>query len=567
MSGAYVSFGLRAPEIEHLMETDVEQFRRFVRICDQCNDVHYIAKVLGFSDHPTWKQCVQQKWPQRKLLPVADCIVYSLDGESQFLRMQELRKKRKKHQESLKAKASSYKKDIHQTQNPAEKLRGHARYFAELREACMVEHMRAVMVPGRVYSVADGSAPAVPFAAGLAPVHRSAGACAPAALSLELDCEPEREVRPALVQGPSAANPAVVDEVAGGPIDALVPQPVAAATSDDKDAFAREQIFFRLIQANPSRKRGVPLAAASGSIMEASDMSVTVHAAVEQAGATLVSAQPRGSSQGLILRLLAADWGIVENSLQSWSSKKAMSFALRGHIFPSPAERDLCHEIIHALVRENAFPGTGRTLHVAKSNAESVYLLGKLEACDLVQRMEAPPDLTGWALTRLGAQRVDGYHRVAQPKRVFCVRSDVGLQDATPYELLTMFLEAGWAVRAPPNKKDKRALVEPHAPTSDRVVCPPLRSSVDVASLPLTLSLLLLAMTPCHLAYSLAEQMAMCACVRPASQCSQAAQQQQERPPPGTSGVPVPSGKAKAAKGPTPHASCNRKSCSRARSG
>ena len=102
--GPYVSLALRLQELEEKFSTRAGQL--------ECTDLYLqmqkpraMAVHLGLQNHPLWLKALENKPRQRDLIIILQCILYSLDSESQFALLTKARKKREKHAKLAKDRA------------------------------------------------------------------------------------------------------------------------------------------------------------------------------------------------------------------------------------------------------------------------------------------------------------------------------------------------------------------------------------------------------------------------------------------------------------------------------
>ena len=95
VSATYVANALRMPEVEALALTRGEDFQSFVRCFGEVMELDNMAVQFGFSKHPLWRQCQEEKAKSSRKVAIAARIMYSISAEDQFANLGRIAAKRK----------------------------------------------------------------------------------------------------------------------------------------------------------------------------------------------------------------------------------------------------------------------------------------------------------------------------------------------------------------------------------------------------------------------------------------------------------------------------------------
>ena len=87
VTGPYVSCALRPPELQSIFKSDA-QYQSFLEKFAEVGDVADMAKRFGFLKRPHWQVATEEKFSKKQKVVLAALVMYSMDVESQFQKMQ-----------------------------------------------------------------------------------------------------------------------------------------------------------------------------------------------------------------------------------------------------------------------------------------------------------------------------------------------------------------------------------------------------------------------------------------------------------------------------------------------
>ena len=124
----------------------------------------------------------------------------------------------------------------------------------------------------------------------------------------------------------------------------------------------------------------------------------------------------------------------IRLGVQKWHNQGSALLHING--FGDDYDMSLISEVLEAILRQDC-------QHITESDAK-VPILAALEAHGFVEQC---PKLR---LTDLGSERVEFTSSLSDPELVFEPRSELPLEDRTPFEMLVMLQDAGWEWRKLP---------------------------------------------------------------------------------------------------------------------
>lgn len=217
--------------------------------------------------------------------------------------------------------------------------------------------------------------------------------------------------------------------------------------------------FFKVVIANPSRKKMLSIPVGSGGKIPASAVAVTFHQLLDgssTADSAVVGGKPCTSDADpdptFLLQDLSCDVSALEQGarvLQRSSVAWGMpSLALQGFDFGPTSH------LLSLFMDKAAYPGDHDTTGLPRNTvpaASQPALQAMLEA-GYAQEMGAGRQL---ALTPAGVRNIAGQKRLTKPTKFFAVRADVALHERTQYELVILLERGGWSWKewAPPSRR------------------------------------------------------------------------------------------------------------------
>ena len=239
---------------------------------------------------------MQEKKSRQERRQILSVLLYMLDPEAQFRCVKALRKRRAE----VERKRKSARDRFFQNLNPG--LNAWSRETVERRAAS--QHMQDRMEAGQLYSLPVGVT-ALP----------SLQSRLHASKQIQLSDQPLED---------NWADPLSLNDSACSSAPAISVNLPSSASGQmilrEEAADPRPTMFFRLSRSAPARARVLNLPAASGMKLQSTDLSVTLHAAVQSADACWVEVEAQSSqhvaSPVSILSLCNADTQIVPSALQ-----------------------------------------------------------------------------------------------------------------------------------------------------------------------------------------------------------------------------------------------------------
>ena len=458
VSGPYVSRALRLPEIRNMMRKEAE-YLAFLNCFSDVEDLDVLAKRFGFYKHEQWQLACPENRSRKQKNSLAAMILYSMDVETQFAKMQAVKKVREKRQRERKAKEDQWKQHFQSK-----------RIFSvqTVEEVAMSDHMQSELQVGRLYSLPAGSAAVRSLPQSLQPVHLQPQSAKPLPLPASLDAKQEQLL---------ALTP---DVEQGYPSSRHVVETPTRHEEDSDPAFAERAMFWRLTCARPSRHKLVRLPAASAQKLSQDSLCVTLHRSFQGGDKCYVEIEP-ARTEGVqvpvaVLSVFQTDIQAMRDGMLAWSTVKELAFTLAGC---EHAMSEAMMKILTRMVVAEAFPRSGS--HLGDSGGHCTVqswdheALTCLEALKNMGMVELLPEVDGfdaermYVFTRLGVQSLRHVHQCTAPARFF--RTVGELADIPhaewPYcsnwELFKLLQHEGWQLRrAPPPKIIKRNPLPAH---------------------------------------------------------------------------------------------------------
>ena len=415
-SGAYLSLVLRVPELEEICSTP-DGWETCSKARSLLQDPSVLATRLGVHRHPLFVRATQEKQSKRKKLQVLQCVLYALDADAQFMRLQDAQKRRKRRAQVLKEKASG---------KPIKRKWSKER----ISDVALLQHVQAIFKPGKLYSI-----PAAALQCNHMDERRQDGQLDPTSAALEADA-------PANDWSDEAATN-LNDELGLGP--------------------ARDNVFFRVLSTRPSLGKYVPLPTAAGRFLRRDDVSITLHRATQHGDVVCVDTSPLQQHVAKALpalsvaNLLAGGVAAVQG-LAEWSRLRTPHYSLQGE------DTEAYQHLLQKLCSLSAFPGSDQALHEQDGSADAI-MLDALADKGIVDRLPAYIGTSRWQFTEDGVRRLSLAQRLAQPRLVCAPRTGVPLKDQTPWELLNSLQGAGWHIA----KASKKHRMLPYVQGGDKV--------------------------------------------------------------------------------------------------
>lgn len=246
VKGPFVSLSLRLKEIEAVFVKGGPELEYFIEDLNLTIDIDLLVQRLGFHRHPQWVQTVGPQTRQDVKLQILQTVLYGLDVDTQFRCMGGVRKLRAEHARGQQRLIAKW-----QAQADRPKRRG----GDTVLESAMVDHLRARLRPGRIYSMLAGSAGLCGLQQALLPggLPRAPLPALGDSSILELDVA-EADTQPRGSGGMQLAE-ADAAELAPGP----------------------DQVFFKVIHTSPGYAKLVGLLPTAGSRLTRSDICITLH--------------------------------------------------------------------------------------------------------------------------------------------------------------------------------------------------------------------------------------------------------------------------------------------------
>ena len=421
VTGPYVSCALRLPELQNIFESDA-QYQSFLEKFAEVDDMADMAKRFGFLRHPRWQVATAEKFSEKQKGVLAALIMYSMDVESQFQKMQGATKARAKR--------------FRERKNEEDKWKAHFQgkktfSLQTVQQAAMSDHLQSELQVGRLYSVPASGIAVQSLQSSLQPLHLQTGGS-------RLAASPQGEV---------LALTSDVEMVLGNStgVDGHSSAPVA-----------QDAVYWRLTCAKPSKHKLVRLPVASAARLGSDDFCVTLHRFIRCEGNCFVEAEP-AAAQGVgppvaVLSVFKADMVALREGMLSWSTVKDLAFTMAGYE-ASPS----LMSILKKLVKKNAWPGAGpESQCVVSVHAEEFSCVQSLARCGLVQVQTAEDGHCCVCFTQDGMAKLRHMHRCAAPAKFFkepAALADIPREElcyCTTWELLTMLQHGGWQLRQAP---------------------------------------------------------------------------------------------------------------------
>ncbi|CAE7825398.1 SHE10 [Symbiodinium sp. CCMP2456] len=454
VSGPFVACSVRVPEIRSLMQIPVES-SAFLSCFSEVESIDNIAKRFGFYKHPRWQQAIAEKQYKKKKIVLAGLMMYSMDIESQFSKMQSVKKAREKR---------ARERDKVQKEWSLQFERKRKFSLEALQEVAMSDHLQEELQIGRLYSLPVGAAAISSLQSRLDPVH--------------LRHERTQPALPAARPDEALALMSDVFEYPAVEADDVVMPSTPPAQPEHQSTQVRDSVFWKLTCAKPSKHKLMRLPAASAGRLSQHDFCVTLHRCLEipGEGVRLVEIEP-ASSEGAggfateavgVMSVFRADLSEVRDSMLQWSSRKDLSFTLA--TCEDILSRPMLN-VLNDLVAAKAFPSTETRgqLVVGSADREKLQCLETLRQRGMVSMLLEEEGQSSYAFTSLGAQSLRHLRQCTAPARFFKSPSEladipaVEWQYCTTWELLTLLQHSGWLLRQAPQPKDlKKRPLPPH---------------------------------------------------------------------------------------------------------
>ena len=221
-----------------------------------------------------------------------------------------------------------------------------------------------------------------------------------------------------------------------------------------------EQIVFRIVQDNPSKKKTVRVPLAGGRKVR-SGMIVTLHAdggpTHKRADGSIVvglNAMASSDSDPHWVFEACADMESLQEHCVKWTSSSACYGIADGTPYDMRSED--VDPIINELMSCNAFHNSESRGLVA--HPDQTPVLERMAGHGLVSKSRSTQPT--WALTKKGCEQVRTYMQLEKPSKVFVVRRQLALNDLSEYELMILLKEDGWQWQQwlPPSQRPKRLM-------------------------------------------------------------------------------------------------------------
>ena len=388
------------------------------------------------------------------MITLAGLMMYSMDIDSQFGKMQSVKKAREKR-------ARERDKVRQEWSQQFERKRAFS--LEALQEVAMSDHLQGELQIGRLYSLPTGAAAISSLQSRLGPVHLRQDRPQPALP----DARPDEVL----------ALSSDVFEFPAAEAGDVVMASSHPEQPEHRSKQVRDTIFWRLTCAKPSKHKLMRLPAASAGRLSQHDFCVTLHRCLDipGEGIRLVEIEP-ASSEGAggfateavgVMSVFRADMSEVRDSMLQWSSRKDLSFTLA--TCEDILSRTMLN-VLNDLVVAKAFPSTEARgqLVVGSADMEKLQCLETLRQRGMVSMLFQEEGQRSYAFTLLGAQSLRHLRQCTAPARFFKSPSEladipaVEWQYCTTWELLTLLQHSGWQLRQAPVAK--RLNIEPLPP-------------------------------------------------------------------------------------------------------
>ena len=456
VSGPYVACALRVPEIRSLLPLE-KAYSVFLRCFEEVQNLDDMAKRFGFHKHVQWQLACHEKHTKKKKIILAGLLMYSMDFESQFSKMQAVKKAREKRERERQKVHDDWKAQFETKRRFC---------FESLEEAAMADHLQSELQIGRLYSVPASAAAISSLQSSLQPFHLQPPPLQPRRASgqqaLQNGQEDMMTLSSDVFEFPSLGNGAlqegdaqIVDGPGQGPR-----QPV-----DNQ-----HEVFFRLTCARPSRHKLVRLPAAAARRLSQHDFCVTLHRCVEVSGgdrgashfvevepATAQTAGGFTNEAVGVMSVFRSDMTALRERMLGWSSAKDLSFTLAN--CASVMSRDML-ELLNDMVLARAFSISESEVRghlvVRASEAARLQCLRTLTELGMACLLREAEGDQHYAFTQLGANSLRHVRKCTAPARFF--KSPAELADipatewpsCTTWELLCLLQHCGWQLRQAP---------------------------------------------------------------------------------------------------------------------
>lgn len=222
-----------------------------------------------------------------------------------------------------------------------------------------------------------------------------------------------------------------------------------------------QDVFFRVLDATPSRARTLRLPPVERSRLAATDIAITLHerSYVDAADSDLVVSitprRPPGANNAVALLTDLGSRDVVVPSLRRWRTAPDLQYAVAGY----ETDADVCN-LLTAMVGARAFPGVGSPYVLSNAEAANRAAMQRLSATGCVSQVGE-----AWVFTTSGVRALQCRQRLCLPEQVFAVRAGVPIEDRTHFELRCALLEEGWReeVRSMRKIKDRLCVAKAHA--------------------------------------------------------------------------------------------------------
>ncbi|CAE7768413.1 unnamed protein product, partial [Symbiodinium necroappetens] len=447
-SGPFVSMAIRMPEIEALF-VKPEDWKDFLSQWPKIQRPDEAAKRFGLVGHPCYKAACEEKAGSKEKRAVLAVSLYNLDPELQFLNKARLRKKKTADADRVKKSRLNF----FNQQNP--ELRQWSVDNVEHRAAAV--HLHARMEAGRLYSAPPGAVALPPLEQKLKSLRAAPALQPESAFALEADGD---------AWSASDGHPDSEPVLDVAVVDAEATLPSGPIT------------FFRLSSQKGGRRRLVPLPAASGQGLAATDVTVSMHEFLQREGSCYVKVEASKAagvvSPAAVISLDPQTAKTLPCNLQKWSTCKKLVYMLTG--FPVT---DAVLQLLEKFVSKGAFPGASIEHHllVLRSDSEMFMLCQELQLQGFARCVREASDETWWVLTDRALANLVHMHEICRPSLVFppvenllelVAGNSSAVKQFTSWEMFKVLEHKGFQLCKLPQAKAARRALPPLTFQSER---------------------------------------------------------------------------------------------------
>ena len=418
VSGPYVSFSLRAPEMIELVK-----YRGAARDHLICMFEHFmkpkrLAQHFGILRHPLWIQLkkLQVAGGRPNFGRAAALILFSTDPADRFWRNEKAKAaqaaKRRLREARVRAVKASFAKLN--------------RVPLQLKVECVAarDHLRLQLFNDQLYSMPAQSSLFHDLTDRMSTPQRRPTSSASSKRCLESDVS-------------TASN------AGGKPMD--------------------DRVFFKMLRTRPAAGKHLKASAALGMWLESNDIAVTFHEAVHGGGRVSANSQPMlPSGQSHSVSILQVSPGCIAElraELKSQTVADMLQYSIPGEVDPSGS-------IVQLFVRSKAWPGTSGMLSIHNNEQDILDIARGMAGRGLARCFSEDSNFSKWQLTERGvALLIVSWRTASEPERVLALPDHfedmLALNDAeacTAWHFIEYLRLQGWKCKALPKVEERCTL-------------------------------------------------------------------------------------------------------------